>query len=51
MRETLRDPLRLKHIVDAIHNVNSYMKGRSENDLITNSMLFFAVVKNIEIIG
>lgn len=51
MRETLRDPLRLKHIVDAIHNVNSYMKGRSENDLINNSMLFFAVVKNIEIIG
>ena len=45
MRETLRDHLRLKHIVDAIHNVNSYMKGRSENDLITNSMLFFAVVK------
>lgn len=51
MRETLRDPLRIKHMLDAIHNVNMYMKGRSEDDLVNNSMLFYAVVKNIEIIG
>lgn len=51
MREKLRDPLRIKHMLDAIHNVNMYMKDRSEEDLISNSMLFYAVVKNIEIIG
>ncbi len=51
MRETLRDPLRIKHMLDAIHNVNMYMKGRTEDDLVNNSMLFYAVVKNIEIIG
>lgn len=51
MRETLRDPLRIKHMLDAIHNVNMYMKGMSEDDLVNNSMLFYAVVKNIEIIG
>lgn len=51
MRETLRDPLRLRHMIDAIHNVNEYMSDKTEEDLIQNSMLFFAVVKNIEIIG
>lgn len=45
MRESLRDPLRLKHMVDAINNVNSYMKDQSEKDLENNSMLFYAVVK------
>ncbi len=27
------------------------MEGKSESDLVSNSMLFFAVVKNIEIVG
>ena len=40
MREKLRDPLRIKHMLDAINNVNMYMKGRSEQDLLDNSMLF-----------
>ena len=51
MRETLRDPSRLRHMVDSINNVNQYMEGRTESDLAANSMLFYAVVKNIEIIG
>ena len=51
MREVLRDPSRLRHIVDSINNVNQYMEGKAESDLASNSMLFFAVVKNIEIIG
>lgn len=51
MREALRDPSRLRHMVDSIHNVNQYMEGKTESDLASNSMLFFAVVKNIEIIG
>ena len=51
MREALRDPSRLRHMVDSINNVNRYMEGKTESDLISNSMLFFAVVKNIEIVG
>lgn len=38
-------------MVEAIHNINEYMDGKNEIDLINNSMLFFAVVKNLEIIG
>lgn len=51
MRETLRDPLRIKHMVEAIHHVNEYLQGKTEQDLVDNSMLFYAVVKNIEIVG
>lgn len=51
MREALRDPSRLRHMVDSINNVNQYMEGKTESDLASNSMLFFAVVKNIEIVG
>lgn len=51
MRETLRDPSRLRHMIDSIHNVNQYMDGKNISDLTGNSMLFFAVVKNIEIVG
>lgn len=51
MRETLRDPSRLRHMVDSINNVNQYMEGKNELDLENNTMLFYAVVKNIEIIG
>lgn len=51
MREALRDPSRLQHMIDSILNVNLYMEGRSESDLADNSILFFAVVKNIEIVG
>lgn len=51
MREALRDPSRLIHMIDAINRVNEYMAEKSEEDLKNNSMLFFAVVKNIEIVG
>lgn len=51
MREPLRDPLRLRHMIKAINNINEYMSEKSEEDLHSNSMLFYAVVKNIEIIG
>lgn len=51
MREALRDPSRLQHMVEAIHHINEYMYGKELTDLQENSMLFFAVVKNIEIVG
>ena len=48
MREALRDPSRLRHIVDSINNVNQYMEGKTVSDLVSNSMLFFAVVKTLK---
>lgn len=38
-------------MIEAIGRVNQYMDGKTLNDLIDDSMLFFAVVKNIEIVG
>lgn len=51
MRETDRDLLRIQHMIESINRVNEFMAGKSEKDLENNSMLFYAVVKNIEIIG
>lgn len=51
MRESERDPLRIEHMKEAISRVNEYMEGKTYDDLKENSMLFYAVVKNIEIIG
>ncbi|MDE7412322.1 MAG: DUF86 domain-containing protein [Muribaculaceae bacterium] len=51
MRESEKDLLRLHHILEAINNVNKFMKGKAPEELEENPMLYFAVVKNIEIIG
>lgn len=48
MRESLRDPSRLRHMLEAMDNINEYMTDKSEEDLVSNSMLFYAVVKNVE---
>ena len=51
MRESLKDPGRLKHMLMAIDNAMSFMEGHTEEDLKGKSMLFFAIVKALEIIG
>ena len=51
MRESIRDKGRLEHILTAIDNVDSFLEGKNLDDMQTNKMMFFAVVKNIEIIG
>ena len=51
MRESVRDKGRLEHILTAIDNVDSFLEGKNLDDMQTNKMMFFAVVKNIEIIG
>lgn len=51
MREALRDPLRLRHMLNAICKVEEFMHGKDMSDLENESLLFFGVVKNIEIIG
>jgi len=51
MRELPRDPERLKHIILAIDNATSFTEGKSVEDLQKDPLLFFATVKNVEIIG
>lgn len=51
MREVIRDRERLEHIVDAINRILNYCEGKSKEDLELNSLQFYGVVKNIEIIG
>jgi uncharacterized protein with HEPN domain len=51
MREPVRDQGRLRHILGAIDNVLEFMEGKTTADLRQDRILFYAVVKNIEIIG
>ena len=51
MREILRDPARIEHIKEAIDRISQYVNGVSYTDFTNNSMLYYAIVKNIEIIG
>ena len=51
MREPLKDRTRLEHIVESIDNIYNFTNGKSSDELCKDKMLFYAVVKNIEIIG
>lgn len=51
MRERIKDYDRLLHIKESIRNVTEFMKGKTLNDLANDKLLFYGVVKNIEIIG
>lgn len=51
MRERIKDYDRLLHIKESIDNVFEFMNGKTLNDLAHDKLLFYGVVKNIEIIG
>lgn len=51
MRERSRDKIRLEHILQAIERINRYTKGKTFDDFIADDMMYYAVVKNIEILG
>ena len=51
MREPIRDRERLEHIKAAIDRINRYTSDKSYDDLVSDDMMYYAVVKNIEIIG
>ena len=51
MREPRRDKERLEHILAAIERVNRYVADKTYQDLVDDDMMYYAVVKNIEIIG
>lgn len=51
MREPARDKERLLHMLEAISNIRDFSQGISQEALFSDKMRYFAVVKNIEIIG
>lgn len=51
MREPLKDRIRLEHIVEAVNKVFKYTENKTYDSLRSDDMLFYAVVKNIEIVG
>jgi uncharacterized protein with HEPN domain len=51
MRNSLGDKTRLQHIYDAIAEIESYVQESSYEVFQNNSMMQFACVKQLEIIG
>lgn len=51
MREAIKDRGRLEHMLSAIENVEEFTKDITLDDFVKSKVLFFAVVKNIEIVG
>ena len=51
MREKVRDKGRLEHISEQLNNIESFLSGKSLDDLQKDKILQYAVIKSIEIIG
>lgn len=51
MREPPKDKDRLQHIITSINYINEFMEGISYDAFKKNKLVYFAVIKNIEIIG
>ena len=51
MREKPKDIGRLLHIITAIENIHEFLAGKTAEDFLMDKMLYYAVVKNMEIIG
>lgn len=51
MRGKTGDKIRLQHILDAISEIEAYLEDRNFKDFMANSMMRFACIKQMEIIG
>lgn len=51
MRGELGDKIRLQHILDAIDEIHKYLTGADLSIFLENSMMRFACIKQMEIIG
>jgi uncharacterized protein with HEPN domain len=51
MKSEVGDKARLQHIFDAIKEIENYIVNSSYEDFQSNSMMQFAAVKQLEIIG
>ena len=45
MREKPRDEGRLRHIAKAIDNIENFLSGKTAEDFLLDSLLYYAVVK------
>lgn len=51
MQSELGDKIRLQHILDAIEEINKYLTTADFQVFLENSMMRFACIKQMEIIG
>jgi uncharacterized protein with HEPN domain len=51
MQSKLGDKVRLQHVLDAIEEIETYLLGIEFKVFIDNSMMRFACIKQMEIIG
>lgn len=51
MRNNIGDEARLKHILDAISEIESYTKDSTFEKFTKSSMMKYATIKQLEIIG
>ena len=51
MRSELGDKIRLQHILDAIEEIQKYLTSADFEIFLENSMMRFACIKQMEIIG
>ena len=51
MRGKLGDKVRLNHILEAIIEIESYLNDADVDTFLENSMMRFACVKQMEIVG
>ena len=51
MRSELGDKIRLQHILDAIDEIHNYLIAADLSVFLDNSMMRFACIKQMEIIG
>lgn len=51
MKHSLSDELRVRHALDAIVEINSYLQKVSLEEFLSNSEKRFATIKQLEIIG
>jgi uncharacterized protein with HEPN domain len=51
MKPPLSDELRVRHVLDAIKEIESYLYNVSIEEFLANSEKRFATIKQLEIIG
>ena len=51
MRSEMGDKIRLQHILDAIDEIHKYLFSADQSAFLENSMMRFACIKQMEIIG
>jgi uncharacterized protein with HEPN domain len=51
MKGIVSDEIRLRHILDAIHFIETFSAGKLKEDLFNNFMYRFSIERQLEIIG